>query len=163
MTPILASRSICRPVLSSLSLREQLAGDMGFDSFIAFDLTANEQFQNQGVERHQIDSVRMTALRLTTSSGDFTFLETLAFYVQAEGHPKVRVASGGPFPEGQANIELTLDDVDLAPYASAPSMDLTTEVQGRRPDQDITIKAGVDFLVDVNVSGLLCGAASEGT
>jgi hypothetical protein len=37
-------------------------------------------------------------------------------------------------------------------------MDLTTEVQGRRPDEDITVTAGVDFLIDVNLGGVLCGA-----
>ena len=140
------------------SLLEQLASDTGFGNFIAFDVSANEEFQNQGVERHQIDSVRITALRMATSAGDFTFLDRLEFYVQAEGQPKLRVAHGGPFLEGQATIELSLDDVDLAPYASAPSMDLTTEVQGRRPDEDITVTAGVDFLIDVNLGGVLCGA-----
>ena len=141
-------------------LLEQLAGDIGFDSFIAFDVTANEQFANQGVERHQIDSVYLTALRLNASEGDFTFLDRLEFFVEAEGQARVRIAHGGPFPEGQSAIELSLDDVDLAPYAAAPSMDLKTVVQGRRPDQDTTITAGVDFLIDVNVSGALCGAVS---
>ena len=61
-------------------LLEQLAGDVGFDSFIAFDVTANEQFANQGVERHQIDSVYLTALRLSASEGDFTFLDRLEFF-----------------------------------------------------------------------------------
>ena len=142
-------------------LLEQLAGDMGFDSFIAFDLTANEQFANQGVERHQIDSVRLTALRLSASAGDFTFLDRLEFFVEAEGQERVRIAHGGPFPEGQSAVELELDDVDLAPYAAAPAMDLKTVVQGRRPDQDITIDAGVDFLIDVNVSGAICGAVED--
>ena len=142
-------------------LLEQLAGDIGFDSFIAFDVTANEQFANQGVERHQIDSVYLTALRLSASEGDFTFLDRLEFFVEAEGQERVRIAHGGPFPEGQSAIELNLDDVDLAPYAAAPSMDLKTVVQGRRPDQDTTITAGVDFLIDVNVSGALCGAVAD--
>lgn len=142
-------------------LLEQLAGDMGFDRFIAFDVTANEQFANQGVERHQIDSVRLTALRLSASIGDFTFLDRLEFFVEAEGQERVRIAHGGPFPEGQSAIELELDDVDLAPYAAAPAMDLKTVVQGRRPDQDITIDAGVDFLIDVNVSGTICGAVED--
>jgi hypothetical protein len=143
------------------TLLEQLAGDMGFDSFLAFDVTANEQFANQGVERHQIDSVRLTALRLNASAGDFTFLDRLEFFVEAEGQDRVRIAHGGPFPEGQADIELSLDDVDLAPYAAAETMDLKTVVQGRRPDQDTTITAGVDFLIDVNVSGALCGAVED--
>ena len=56
---------------------------------------------------------------------------------------------------------LTLDDVDLAPYAAAATMDLKTVVQGRRPDQDTTIDASVDFLIDVNVTGALCGAVED--
>ena len=142
-------------------LLEQLAGDMGFDSFVAFDVTANEQFANQGVERHQIDSVRLTSLRLSASAGDFTFLDRLEFFVEAEGEERVRIAHGGPFPEGQSAIELTLEDVDLAPYAAAATMDLKTVVQGRRPDQDTTIDASVDFLIDVNVTGALCGAVED--
>ena len=148
-------------VIEGGTLLEQLAGDMGFDSFLAFDVTANEQFANQGVERHQIDSVRLTALRLNASAGDFTFLDRLEFFVEAEGQERVRIAHGGPFPDGAADIELEIDDVDLAPYAAADTMDLKTVVQGRRPDQDTTITAGVDFLIDVNVSGAICGAVED--
>ena len=39
------------------SLVEQLAGDVRFGGLVNFDITQNQELENQGVERHQIGSV----------------------------------------------------------------------------------------------------------
>jgi hypothetical protein len=149
-----------RAVIQSGSLLEQFAGAAGFGEFATVDITQNQSLQNQGVERHQIDSVKILSLTMTIvdpQGEDFTFLDSIEFFVEADGLPKVSIATGGPFPSGASTVELTIPDQDLADYAASESMNITTEARGRRPDQDTTIDANLMLDVDVNVEGAACG------
>lgn len=135
-------------------------GVVGFDGFIGLDLSSNETLQNQGVERSDIDSVfvRQLTLTITDPSGeDFQWLDSIAFYAEAEGLDRVRIASGGPFEAGLSTIGLNVENVNLADYVAAPAIDITTEATGRPPAQDTTVEAEIELDVDVNVSGALCG------
>lgn len=142
------------------SVLEQFVGDLGFGEFFEMDLSQNQELRNQGVEKHQIDSVYLTSLELTITTpqdADFTFIDTLEFYVESEGLPRQRIAYGGPFDVGVNTVSLSLDDVDLANYVAAATMQVTTEAEGRRPAEDTTISAALGFAVDVNVGGAICG------
>lgn len=140
---------------------EQVLGNLGFGNFLNLDITQNQTLQNQGVTKDQIDSVHITklTLRITSpaSGQDFTFISSLKFYVGSEGLERALIASGGPFPSGASTIDLTVENVDLAPYVAAPSLDITTEANGRRPNQETTVEATIDLDVDVNVGGVICG------
>lgn len=144
------------------SILGQLVSDLGFGGFLSMDLSQNETLANQGVSREQIDSVFVRSLTLTItappSGQDFTFLDSLEFYVEAPGEPRRLIASGGPFQAGLTTVGLDLENVDLAPYAAAESMSITTEASGRPPAQDTTIQAQIELEVDVNVDGALCGS-----
>jgi hypothetical protein len=147
-----------RSVVPGASLLEQLAGDLGFADFASFDISNNQTLANQGVTKDQIDSVTISELKLTISSpmgSDFTFLDSLNFFVSSEGLETKRIASGGPFTMGEGVVVLNLDMVDLKPYAVASAMEITTQVEGRRPDQETTIDASITMLVDVNVGGVI--------
>lgn len=148
-------------VVEQGTLAEQLTGDLGFGSFVTFDIAETEEFENQGVKKNQIDSVHLQRLQLEItdppSGQDFTFIDSLEFFVETQELPRERVAYGGPFPDDATLVSLEIDDVDLAPYATAPSMDITTEITGRRPANDTTIEATIELLVDVNVSGVVFG------
>ena len=143
------------------SLAEVLLGDLGFGNFLNIDLVQNETLANQGVERHQIDSVKIDSLILEitepASGQDFEFLEEIEFFVQADGLESRRIASGGPFASGLERVGLNVDDVELAPYVTADSMDITTRVTGRRPQRETTIKGTMELGVDVSLTGVLCG------
>lgn len=140
---------------------EQLAGQLGFGDFLNVDITQNQELQNQGVERHQIDSVKIGAFTLeiveTPEGQDFSFIEEIQFFVEAEGLARQRVAHGSMFPPGARRISLDVDGVELADYTAAPSMNITTEVRGRRPENDTTVEATVTILVDADIGGVLCG------
>lgn len=143
---------------------EQLAGQFGFSDFVSFDISQTDEFQNQGVTKDQIDSVRMTKLHLEVvdppSGQDLSFIDTLEFFVEADGLERKRVASGTDFPEGATAVDLMIDDVELKPYAVAPSMDITTEATGHRPANDTTVEGTVELLVDVNIAGAVgCGGS----
>lgn len=146
--------------LPGATLLERLAGDVGFGGFLDMDLRESQELRNQGVEPHQIDSVRLSELSLSVaapSGQDFTFLESLEFYVESAGLPRRRIARGGPFAAGAGRVDLELDDVELAPYAAAESMSITTEATGRRPPQSTTINAALRLQIDVDVTGAACG------
>jgi hypothetical protein len=142
------------------SALQTVLGNIGFGQFADLDITQNATLKNQGVTKNQIDSVRMTRLVLTIKAPpgeDFTFLNTLEFFVASDGLEKKRIAHGGSFPVGSSTVELEVDDVDLKPYVVAPSMDITTEANGQPPDQDTTVEAEIVLDVDVDVGGAVCG------
>jgi len=141
-------------------LVETLAGDLGFDSLTRFDITESQALANEGVQRHEIDSMRLTRLGLEVLSpdgGDLSFLERLEFYVSAPELPRVRIAHAEDFPDGASQVDLALDSVELADYAAAPSMTIDTESSGRRPAQETRLEVSLELLVDVNVDGVVCG------
>ncbi len=146
--------------VASGSVVEQLVGSLGFGDLATFNIADAQEFKNQGVDKNDIDSVKLNQLTLTITSpsgADFTFLDELSFYVEGGSLPKKRIAHGGPFQAGLSTVGLDVDDVELKDYAILPSMSITTEVVGRRPAQDTTVEARIVLDVDVNVSGVLCG------
>ena len=151
--------------IEKASIFEQLLGDIGFGAFLNLKIIDNTELQNQGVEPHQIDSVYATQLTLTIlepeAGQDFSFIESLEFFVSSDGLEKVRIASLDGIPDGATVIELVLDPVDLAPYAAADSMTVTSYVDGQRPEYDTLIEAKMTLDVDINVGGLICGAPSD--
>jgi hypothetical protein len=126
-------------------------------SFPGFDEISFEQdFENQGVTDDQIDSVRLRRFVVRTAEGSgamLDFVESAAFYAEAEGLPRVLVASSVDF-EGKSSVELEIEqDVELAPYAVAPFMTLSAEIEGRRPAEETVITAEVVLAVDATIPG----------
>jgi hypothetical protein len=133
---------------------EALLGDLTFGEFTDLDITSRDVVQNQGVEPGDINEVRLTELVLTATApedADLAFISSLDFYVEADGLPQERVASQDDFPEGQATVPLALEDIDLTDYAVQPSMTLTTEVSGGRPEVDTTVLA--EFTLRIRATG----------
>lgn len=142
---------------------EVLLGDFGFDEFTDLEIRDDTRLENQGVAPGDISDVYFTSFVLTAASpsgADLSFIDTLAFYVEADGLPRQRIAFQDSFPAGQATVELELDGVDLTEYVVAPSMDLTTEVSGGRPDVDTTVRADFALKVGATRQGL-CNAARQ--
>jgi hypothetical protein len=142
---------------------EQLLGDLAFVGFDDVEISQSQEIQREGYDEDDIDSVRMLELVLTIAApagGDFDFLDSVAFFVEAEGQPRVEIARRAPVPTGLGRLELEVDSsVELRPYAVAPSMIVSSEVVGRRPEADTTVEAAIRFDVDIDVSGAACGVA----
>lgn len=148
------------------TLFEQLAGNaVGFSGLGNFDIADSQEFKNQGIKREQINSVKLRSVTLTvtspTSGQDFTFLQSLAFFVEAPGVAKKQVASGGPFASGARTVTLNIDNLELAPYATATSMTFTTTASGRKPNNTTTVEAKIVLDADINVGGLICGGTGK--
>lgn len=131
---------------------EDLLGLLPFEGLD--EISFEEDIANQGVTEDQIDSVKLKSLVLHTGESGLTldFIESVEFYVEAEGQPRVLVATGSDF-EGETSVELDLPDEELKPYVVAPFMTFEAEVKGKRPEQDTTITADVTLTVDATVPG----------
>ncbi len=137
------------------TLVDKLLGKVAFSNFDKVDFS--ESFQNQGVTPDQVDSVHvrvMTILVEAPNGGNLDFIQSLHFFVKAEGLPKIPLGSKEMVPKGKREINLDIDTgSELKPYVTAPSMQIMSEVEGSLPDQDMVIAAAVVLDVDIRVSG----------
>ncbi len=135
------------------SVFEQLLGDIGFDGFATMDLTEAAELQNQGVAPGDIREVYLVDFVLTATdpaSADLSFLDRMDLLVSAPDLPTVRVATQNDFPAGVSSVTFELEDVDLTDYLVSEAMTLTTDVTGRRPDDDTVVRA--EFAIEVGVT-----------
>jgi hypothetical protein len=139
------------------SVIDELLGNLSFAGFDGFDISQSQQFENQGYSKDQVDSVRMLELTLTIRSpagAKFDFMDSIRFYAEADGLPRVLVAELDVVPDGASTLALDVDSsVELQPYVVAPAMTLTTEADGVRPAEETMVEAEAIFDVDVNVTG----------
>lgn len=138
--------------IAKATLVDKLIGALDFSEFEEIDFS--QDIANQGVREDQIDSVKMKTFVLRTDdpSATLDFIESVEFYAEAEGLPRVLVASSSDLA-GQSSVELDLTDEELKPYVVAPYMTIGAEVVGERPDEDTTIIAEVTLAVDATIPG----------
>lgn len=133
-------------------LDKLLAGPLDFAGFDKIDFT--QDFANQGVGKNDVDSVRLKSLTLliaSPSDGNFDFLQSISFSVQADGVAKADLAHLDAVPQGATQLTLDVSSTELKPYVVAPSMSIQGEAKGSRPDQETTVSASAVFDVDVNI------------
>jgi hypothetical protein len=147
------------------SILDDLLGPVTFLGFEQFQVSESQEFHNQGYTEDQIDSVRIKRFVLTAtdpSGASFDFLDSIAFFAEAPGLPKVEIARLDPVPDGRSQLELEILDVELRDYSVAESMTITTTASGTRPEQETTVNAALVLNVDINVGGAVgCSVASR--
>lgn len=127
-------------------------------SFTNLDFDQNQDFQNQGVTKEQVSSVKLRSLRLQVlapADQDFSFLDTLEFYAKTGDREvlvaqKKNIASLGlkaPNPV----LSMDLEDVELQPFITAPSMSISVRGRGRKPSKDVRLQADVQLDVEVRL------------
>lgn len=146
------------------SVVEGLLDDFGFAGFTGLDITASQELANQGVQPGDIVDTRVVRFDLRVlnpDDGDLSFLDALSVFVEAPGLDRVRIAHLDDFPEGEAEVAMALDDVDITDHVASESMTVTTEASGRRPERATTVEA--DFGLSVGVTGQgACNAVQGG-
>jgi hypothetical protein len=124
-------------------------------SFAGMDFDQNQDFKNQGVRKDEVTSVKVKSLTLQVLSPtdqDFTFLETVEFYARA-GDREERIARRqdisrlSPRPPNPT-LSLSVDDVELQPFVSAPTMSLIVRGRGVMPDREVRLQAVVTLEVE---------------
>lgn len=122
-----------------------------FGDFASMDLSQAQGFRNAGVEKDDVDSVKLTSAVLAIEApadGTFEFLDAITFFIEADGVEKKRLAFKDSIPNDATAVTLDLEDLELAPYVTAETMTITTDATAHAPQQDTTIKASLVFAVD---------------
>ncbi len=120
--------------------------------FTNMDLSQTQDFQNQGITKNDVSSVKLKQFNLQITSPndeDFSWLQSIAFTATADGRSD-QVASKSnvnqlPLKAPNPAFDLDLADVELAPYVTAPSMSITATATGQMPPQNTTVQATVRF------------------
>ncbi|AKT39153.1 hypothetical protein [Chondromyces crocatus] len=144
-----------KAVVRAGTLLEELLDALNIPAFDSIDLT--QELENQGVTKDDVDSVIMTQFVLTIEGppeATFEFLDSVRFYAETSGQPKVLIGKIDEIPAGARQVALELvEGVELKPYVVAPRMKITGEISGRRPKQDTTVVADVVLDVDITIPG----------
>lgn len=142
---------------------EALLSDFGFGDWVSMDITAAQELKNQGVAPGDIDGVTLTSFVIDATApagADLSFLDSMQVSVEAPDLPKVLIASGDNFAAGDPSVALAIEPVDLTDYVVSQALTITTDVSGRRPDQDTDVRASLSLVIGVTAQGAL-NAASE--
>ena len=137
------------------TLLTKLLGAVNFGGFDKVDFTEN--FKNQGVTKDDVDAVHMKTMTLIVeapASGNFDFIQSVHFFVKADGLDQVEIAGMDAIPKGKRELDLVVHgDVDLKAYVVAPSMQIVSKVEGSLPDEMTTVAAAVVLDVDIHIPG----------
>lgn len=139
------------------SILEDLLGDFGFSEFVTMDLTASEKMQNQGVGPGDIEDVNLIYFEMEAigpDGADLSFIQSMDILVEAPGLEQRLMASADDFPEGQALVPFTIEDLDLTPYVVSQEMTISTDVTAHRPEVDTQVEARFQVDVRVTVQGI---------
>lgn len=134
---------------------------LDFGGFDDFDVTIEQELEDQGVEPGDLRSVVVTTLRLSAEP-DLAFLEHLEVYVSGDGVQDVLVASGDAFPQGQPVVDLDMTDVDIQSAVIAGEMRFRVEATGSLPQDDVELTTLVVVDVDATAQGACRQAGGSG-
>lgn len=145
------------------------------NSFNAIDLSKSSGFDRNDVKPSDVDAIFVRRIHVSMSVGlnspdtlnrlDHAF-ESMLFYVEADGQdrrtiaqlpiPEANSTAGGAVMPATAAVDLPVDTtLNLKPFVLAPNMRMGTELilKADRPPFDITLKAEVTLLIDINLLG----------
>lgn len=131
-----------------------LGGLPGFSTFGNFDFSQSSEFKNQNTNKSHISECHVTKLSLKVidpMGNDLSFLTKLDFFIEAPNLPQKHIAGSSTFPKGQASVDLTLDNVDIAAYAKSDSFSITTQGSGQSPQVDTTLQADIRLNIHASV------------
>ncbi len=121
------------------------------------DISFSQSLQNQGLSAQDVDSMHLVSVRVAITAPEeatFDFLDSMVFYVETEGQPRVELARLDRIPKGARELELGISGpVDLTPYIAAPSLAIVSEVAGQFPEKKTSVQATLLVAVDVAIPG----------
>ncbi|MCP3139073.1 hypothetical protein [Pyxidicoccus xibeiensis] len=124
-------------------------------SFAGMDFDQNQDFKNRGVAKADVTSVKARTLTLkvlSPNNQDFGFLSSVEFFARA-GDREVRIGGRQDISRldlGSTNPVLSLDveDVELQPFVSAPTMSIIVRGRGDMPEREVRLQAVVALEVE---------------
>jgi hypothetical protein len=124
-------------------------------SFAGLDFDKNQDFKNQGVSKGDVTSAKVKSLTLKVLSPndqDLTFLDSVEFFARA-GDREERIARRQDISRLNLRppnpvLTLDVDDTELQPFVSAPTMSIIVRGRGRMPERDVRLQAVVTLEVE---------------
>lgn len=124
-------------------------------SFAGLDFDQNQDFKNQGVGKGDVTSVKVKSVTLKVLSPndqDFAFLTLVEFFARA-GDREERIArrqdiSTLDLRPPNPVLSLDVDDVELQPFVSAPTMSIIVRGRGLMPEREVRLQAVVTLDVE---------------
>jgi len=108
-----------------------------------------EQRDADGASGVFLENLEFTLDTESGSEGNFDFLDSVTVVANAEGRDEVEIGEANPVPEGRKRFALDVDStVDLKPFVER-GLQLRTEVEGRPPEEDRTLKALITLRVEI--------------
>lgn len=124
-----------------------------------FDLTIEQEMEDQGVAPGDVSSIAVTALTLRADP-DLSFLDHLEVRVSGEGVDPVVVATADAFPEGQPEVALALTGEEIQEAVVAGGLRFEVDAAGEAPADDTDVDVHVEVTVVATTQGA-CAAAQE--
>ncbi len=125
------------------------------------DITTNSEasFANNNTRKDLIEDIRLKQLKMTITSptsGDFSFLKSIALYMNAEALPEVLIGSKDNIPDNEGNIlELDISDVNFKEYIKKDKISIRlSTVTDELITQDHQIEIYSLFRVDAKILGI---------
>lgn len=129
-------------------------GGTPFSGFNNISFSQSQAFQNNNTNKDHVSSARLTAFTLKVSapsSQDLSFLRSVSFKIKTSTLGPQEIAHLESFPAGAKSVQLTLDDLELAPYVKSDSFTITTDAQGQSPPQDTTLEADLTLHIGASI------------
>lgn len=96
------------------------------------ETNSQARFENNNTRSNLVESVNLKSLiiELTSPQGaDFSFLEDITFYIDADGQNEIQIAIKDPIPTDQGNtISLDVSNENLRDYITKNAFDLRIKV-----------------------------------
>lgn len=139
-------------VIESGTIVDQLVGDLGLAEFVGMDITADSELQNQGVEKGDVREVYLSRFVLRSEDGTaLSFIDSVTIFVQAPDLERRQVAFADDFAGDEVDFEV--EAINLKKYVVSESMTLSAEIDGQRPDMDVTVEATATLNVVATLQG----------
>ncbi len=152
-----SAESTSQSTVEGAGLLGQVLSTLDFTGLDDFEVTIADEMADQGVEPGDLESVVVTEITLTAEP-DLSFIESLEIYVSGPGVDEVLVASAHNFPEGQAEVALTMSGKPITEAVVAGDISWRAEVTGSAPVDDVELEVYVSVDIEATAQGA-CRAA----
>ncbi|WP_164007763.1 hypothetical protein [Pyxidicoccus trucidator] len=124
-------------------------------SFAGMDFDQNQDFKNQGISKGDVTSVKVKSVTLKVLSPndqDFAFLSVAEFFARAGDREALiarreNISTLNLRPPNPV-LSLDVDDVELQPFVSAPTMSIIVRGRGVMPEREVRLQAVVTLEVE---------------
>ncbi len=144
---------------SQVTIESSTIVDLPFDvSTPDMETNSESEFEVNDTRKDLIEEILLKEITLTITSpetADFSFLESIEVYINAEDLDEILIASKTEIDETASVLELDLTDTDLQEYIKKDSFTLRMNtVTDEAISQDHEIDVHSVFAVDAKILGL---------